>query len=219
MFQARGSDELILIDASTMGSAPGTLREVSRAEIAANTRFSCAMHEFRWYHALGAGNVILEETFPGPERITVLLIEPASTLFGSTLSEDALDGADQAMRRILEAIAARSEGGLDESLESSLLIERGNVLLPARVHEEYLDGRDSATAFVRAADNHLVLKPTFRECAGIELRRHNERGDRVAALSGLLREHGWGELRTFTAHATWEWTLGALALALPARHS
>ena len=85
MFQARGSDELIIIDASQTGSEPGAIYEVPGSELAQLPEPSYNLHDFRWDHAIAAGRQIFKDTFP--TKVTVFLIEAACLDFGWELSD------------------------------------------------------------------------------------------------------------------------------------
>jgi hydrogenase maturation protease len=72
MFKAKGSDRLIIIDASSTGSEPGAVFEVPGAELEALPSPSYNLHDFRWDNALAAGRKIFPKF---PEDVTVYLIE------------------------------------------------------------------------------------------------------------------------------------------------
>lgn len=93
MFQARGSNELIIIDASQTGSEPGAIYEVPGSELAQLPNPSYNLHDFRWDHAIAAGRQIFRDTFP--TKVTVYLIEAACLDFGWELSEAVAIAADK----------------------------------------------------------------------------------------------------------------------------
>ena len=106
MFHARGSSRLIIIDASSTGSEPGTIYQVPGEELRGEREPGYSLHDFRWDHALYAGRKIFREDFP--EDVTVFLIEAASLDYGLELSEPAMAGAENVIGR-LEAIIAEYE--------------------------------------------------------------------------------------------------------------
>ena len=55
MFQARGSEKLIIVDACSTDSEPGTVYKVPGKELEELPEPSYSLHDFRWDHALGAG--------------------------------------------------------------------------------------------------------------------------------------------------------------------
>jgi len=84
MFQARGSEALVIVDAVQSGSPPGTVFKVPGEELAACPPPSYNLHDFRWDHALYAGKQIFGEGFP--EEISVYLIEAADLSLGVGLT-------------------------------------------------------------------------------------------------------------------------------------
>lgn len=103
MFQARGSDSLIVIDANSSGAGPGTIFEVPGEELANLPEPAFNMHNFRWDHALYAGKQIFKDEFP--KSVTVFLIEAECLDFGLDLSSRVKAAAD----RVIELIIARLE--------------------------------------------------------------------------------------------------------------
>lgn len=99
MFQARGSDKLIIVDASRTGAAPGTLFEVPAEELVKPHEPAMNLHDFRWDHALYAGHKIFGDAFP--KDIKVYLIEGASFAMGVELTPV----VEKAVRRVVELIA------------------------------------------------------------------------------------------------------------------
>ncbi len=92
MFQARGSDCLIIIDANISNSVPGTIFEVPGEELENTYDGGLSLHDFRWDHALYAGRRIFKDDYP--KDVTVFLIEIVSTDLGfdiSTPVEEAID--------------------------------------------------------------------------------------------------------------------------------
>ena len=73
MFQARGADRLVIIDAAMSGSDPGAVFEVPGAELEAVKPDNFTLHDFRWDHAIHAGRRMFGEAFP--RDVTVFLIE------------------------------------------------------------------------------------------------------------------------------------------------
>ncbi|NWF60377.1 MAG: hydrogenase maturation protease [Fischerella sp.] len=92
MFQARGSKQLIIIDASATGSEPGAVFKVPGKELEALPEPSYNLHDFRWDNALAAGRKIFQNDFP--EEVIVYLIEAANLGFGWELSPVVKNSAD-----------------------------------------------------------------------------------------------------------------------------
>ncbi len=84
MFQAKGANELIIIDACSTNSEPGTIFQIPGEELEELPQPSYTLHDFRWNHALAAGRKIFADDFP--DKITVYLIEVANLDFGWELS-------------------------------------------------------------------------------------------------------------------------------------
>lgn len=84
MFQARGSQKLIIIDACSTNSEPGTVYKVPGEELEALPEPSYSLHDFRWDHALGAGRKIFQDEFP--HDVTVYLIEAENLGLGLEIS-------------------------------------------------------------------------------------------------------------------------------------
>lgn len=108
MFQARGSKQLILIDASSTGSEPGAVFKVPGKELEALPEPSYNLHDFRWDHALAAGRQIFKEDFP--EAVTVYLIEAENLGFGLDLSSAVQYSADAVFEKITAIIREYSLG-------------------------------------------------------------------------------------------------------------
>ncbi|HLP89032.1 MAG TPA: hydrogenase maturation protease [Nostocaceae cyanobacterium] len=102
MFQARGSTQLIIIDASSTGSEPGTVFKVPGKELEALPEPSLNLHDFRWDNALAAGRKIFQNDFP--EEVTVYLIEAANLGFGLELSPVVEHSADLVFAELTEVI-------------------------------------------------------------------------------------------------------------------
>lgn len=87
-FQMRGAARVVIVDAASTGSAPGTIYRVPAAEVTAPRQIDgLHTHSFRWDHALAFAGWLL-----GPEcptDITVFLTEVESVDFGADLSASA----------------------------------------------------------------------------------------------------------------------------------
>lgn len=98
MFQARGAQRLIIIDASKSGSPPGAIFKVPGAELASEPDAAYSLHDFRWQHALTAGRKIFGADFPAD--VSVYLIEASSLAFGLDLTPAVLASADRVVEEI-----------------------------------------------------------------------------------------------------------------------
>ncbi|WP_071190764.1 hydrogenase maturation protease [Trichormus sp. NMC-1] len=102
MFQARGSEKLIILDASCTGSEPGAIFKVPGKELEALPEPSYNLHDFRWDHALAAGRKIFQDDFPS--LVTVYLIEAANLDLGWELSPVVQHSADLVFAELIKII-------------------------------------------------------------------------------------------------------------------
>lgn len=98
MFQARGSEALIIIDASQTGSEAGAVFEVPGSEMEGKPPDSYNLHDFRWDHALYAGRQIFKDDFPSD--VQVFLIEAKFLGLGLNISKEALHAAEIVVDKI-----------------------------------------------------------------------------------------------------------------------
>jgi hydrogenase maturation protease len=98
MFAARGCRRLIVVDASSSGSAPGSIFEIPGHGLAPSPTRPLASHDFRWEDALAAGRRIFGDAFP--TDVTVFLIEAQSLDFGVGLTPLVQAAAAKVARRI-----------------------------------------------------------------------------------------------------------------------
>jgi hydrogenase maturation protease len=105
MFEARGASELVLVDASSSRSEPGSIFEVPGEVLQNVPAPGQGLHGFRWDHALYAGKKIYGRDFP--DRVTVYLIESQTLELGIGLSAPVEHAVAQVIDRILERMQAR----------------------------------------------------------------------------------------------------------------
>ncbi|MEA5534447.1 hydrogenase maturation protease [Crocosphaera sp. XPORK-15E] len=102
MFQARGSQKLIIIDACSTDSEPGTIYKVPGEELEALPEPSYSLHDFRWDHALAAGKKIFKEDFP--KDVMVYLIEAENLGLGLEISPSLQPAVKQVIKWIEQEI-------------------------------------------------------------------------------------------------------------------
>jgi hydrogenase maturation protease len=104
-FQMRGVPHVILIDACSSQSEPGSIFEVPGQELEQLPPLTgINLHSFRWDHALTFARWLLKAEYP--RRVTVYLIEAAQVRHGAPLSP-AVDAAiDQLTARLLGQLRA-----------------------------------------------------------------------------------------------------------------
>ncbi|MEA5578326.1 hydrogenase maturation protease [Anabaena sp. UHCC 0451] len=102
MFQARGSEKLIILDASCTDSEAGAIFKVPGKELEALPETSYNLHDFRWDHALAAGRKIFKDDFP--QDVIVYLIEAANLDFGIDLSPVVQHSAELVLAELITVI-------------------------------------------------------------------------------------------------------------------
>jgi hydrogenase maturation protease len=101
MFKARGSSELVLVDASTSHGEPGAIYQVPGERLENMQEPGHGLHGFRWDHALYAGRKIYGSEFPA--SVTVYLIEGQTLELGIGLSAP----VERAVTRVVELLLDR----------------------------------------------------------------------------------------------------------------
>lgn len=108
-FKMRGARKVVIVDASSTGSAPGTIFRVPAAELDDLPALEgLHSHAFRWDHALSFARWLLKDEYP--DDITVFLIEAATVDFGAPLTPAvaaAMETVAGAVRAIWEDDLAR----------------------------------------------------------------------------------------------------------------
>lgn len=101
-FQMRGVPRVILVDACTSGSEPGTLFEVPGMEVENLPPLSgINLHAFRWDHAIAFARWLLKEDYPAD--VTAYLIEGERFEVGEPLSPK----VDAAVDRLVDVLLAK----------------------------------------------------------------------------------------------------------------
>ena len=101
MYQARGCQRLIIVDAQAPESNPGAIYEVPGEVLERRPNDSLNLHDFRWDNALYAGRKIYGDEFPSD--VTVLLIEAKSLEMGLELSSE-VKAAGQSVADRIESL-------------------------------------------------------------------------------------------------------------------
>lgn len=105
MFKARGSNQLIIIDASSTNSEPGAIFQVPGKELETLPEPSYNLHDFRWDNALAAGRKIFKDDFP--QKVTVYLIEAENLGFGLELSSVVENSAAKVFEEITTLVKSQ----------------------------------------------------------------------------------------------------------------
>lgn len=99
VFQMRGALKVILIDACATGAEPGTVYQLSAADVETLPQpGTLGSHDFRWDHSLAFGQWLLGPLMP--KDIEIYLVEAQNVAHGADLSEAAQAGALAVQKRI-----------------------------------------------------------------------------------------------------------------------
>jgi len=105
-FQMRGVEHVILVDACTSGSEPGSIFEVPGSEVEHLPPLTgINMHAFRWDHAIAFGRWLLKDEYPS--NVTAYLIEGEAFEMGEGLSPAVDRAVDQLVDRLFERLGRR----------------------------------------------------------------------------------------------------------------
>ncbi len=185
-FKMRGARLVILIDAATTESKPGTIYEIPGDEIEQLPPLEgMHSHQFRWDHALAFGHWLLGDDYP--TDVTVFLIEIEQTTPGADLTPS----VDAAMRQVAELVRRRWQGLLGDDASSRgrpsgplpLSVEitvDGNLRMSAEMADEYFPA--SAMVAVPRGDELWLMPLVGPESGGLLLKQRNSRGDRSALI-------------------------------------
>ena len=206
MFQARGMQQLIVIDACLSNSEIGSIFEVPGEELIVEKEPSFNLHDFRWQHALFAGKKIYKDDFP--KDITVYLIEAGNIDFGLELSPQ----VEQSMQRVTEMIMARLHD--TKKQHNSITIKKGKIYLSQELYNKYFAGLNSAALI--DWQGQLLLMPVVSEAqGGLLIKVINARGDRVVDAVDVLRRLDLSEDDCYICAAQWSTEMAGLLLSIP----
>ncbi len=107
MFQARGCEELLLLDASRGGQPPGSIHEVPGEAFVSRREPPRDSHALRWDDALTIGQRLYRDSFP--TRVRVFLIEAGDLSLGLELSPAVEASARQLAGRLAQELRGRLE--------------------------------------------------------------------------------------------------------------
>ncbi len=204
MFQARGAQALVVIDACCSGSEPGAVFEVPGSELAARPPPSLNLHDFRWEHALFAGRQIFKEAFPAD--VTACLIEAVDTGLGLNLSppvERAAGIVEAQLQRRIKAWSRRQRDGVT--------LKRSALHLPAALCARHFSGCEGVILQWRAPE--LLIMPVRHAAAGgYLLKQRNRAGDRVIQAADFFHDHGLDGESERAVVGCWRPDVAALAL-------
>lgn len=212
MFQARGASSLILIDACNSGSAPGSVFMLAGKDLANRPRHGYSLHDFRWDHALYAGEKIFGEDFPSD--VTIYLVEVADISLGLEVSPLVSQGADKVVECIKNQIRRLTEERNAELQCVCVRIRGGSLYLEANVYAAYFAGLESLV-LLRQEDKMLMLPVRHAAAGGLLLKIRTRQGDRVVHAREFLSEGGLDEQQEWTLPAHWDSQCQALVAQWP----
>lgn len=107
-FQMRGVPHVILVDACSSGSEPGTLFEVPGHEVENLPPLAgINLHAFRWDHAIAFAHWLLKDDYPA--KVTAYLIEGERFEVGDPLSPSVDSAVDRLADLLLSRLADSTE--------------------------------------------------------------------------------------------------------------
>ncbi len=212
MFHARGATSLILVDACDSGSAPGSVFKLAGKDLANRPRHSYSLHDFRWDHALYAGERIFGQDFPSD--VTIYLVEAADTSLGLEVSAVVSQGGDKVVECIKNQICRLTEKRNLDLQSASVRIHGGSLYLEASVYSAYFSGLESLV-LLRQEDKMLMLPVRHAAAGGLLLKIRNRQGDRVVHAREFLSEEGLDEQQEWTLPVHWDGRCQALVAEWP----
>ncbi len=183
-FQMRGAQRVVIVDASSTGSAPGTVYRVPGEELTELPPLQgLHTHSFRWDHAIPFARWALGDACP--TDITVFLIEAAAMEMGAELSEPVSAGMEQVIALIERDFLAP----LRPQIADEVSVEfTGDGYL--RIDAALAAGRfpsDAVAAVPR--DGELWLYPLRGPSSGgLLLKQRNPAGDRAVLIHEVLAD-------------------------------
>jgi hydrogenase maturation protease len=206
MFQARGAQRLLLVDASRSGAEAGAIFRVPGEELASVPDAGFSLHDFRWQHALTAGRKLFGVDFP--RDVTVYLIEAESLDFGLSLSPVVARAAERVIDELREVVRDR----VDRGPLIGVNVASGNLYLSREICARYF-ARVEAVALLARQDEVLILPLSGASAGGLLLKQRNARGDRVIHAQEFFRRHDLPEQDELRA-VSGCWSPAAAALVL-----
>lgn len=215
MFQARGARSLIIIDACVSGSEPGTIFQLGGDEVTNRPSPSYTLHDFRWDHALYAGQRIFKEDFP--ENVTVYLVEAADTSVGLELTPHVARSVEIVCEHVRTHVAedthseARVQPEPESDFSSLIRICNGNIYVSASISERYFSNLHHVVLLER--DNRICMLPVHHEGGGgLLLKIRNAQGDRVIHAQDFFREYGFDDGFDHLVPVSWDNTIAGLVI-------
>ena len=202
LFQARGSDALIIVDAAESGSQPGQIFEVPGAELANAGQQRPGAHGFRWDHALYAGRAIFGKDFPA-EKVSVFLVEALDLAFGMELSEPVATAALRVVPRVRQRI--------ESYRPCAVQVSDGNIFVSGDLYRRHFEAI-AAVGLVRSERQVCIFPLRKVEHGGLLLKQRNASGDRIVHAQGFFRDNGLNDAADEQSQAVWDIEKSALVM-------
>ncbi|MGV0992571.1 MAG: hydrogenase maturation protease [Mycobacterium sp.] len=205
-FQMRGAKQVVIVDASNTGAAPGTVYRMPGEELNDLPPLSgLHTHSFRWDHAIPFARWALGEACP--TDITVFLIEIAEMEMGADLSEPVMTAMEQVIELIERDFFAPLRPHSPDQVSVEITAD-GYLRMDAALAASRFPS-DAMAAVPR--DGELWLFPLRGPSAGgLLLKQRNSAGDRAALVREVLPDGFPGGLRA----ASWDDEHKALRIPL-----
>lgn len=172
-FAMRGMRRVVVVDASAVGVAPGSVHRVPGDRLVdLEPPRGGNLHRFRWDQALGFAQWLLKDEYP--DQVEVWLIEGEAYEPGAPLTEAVDRAVDAVADRLLRELAMPEAPAVDEagSVSADVVEEDGRfvvyldvVLASGAVRRRLSDHPDrqrattAAREYRRAASRHLGERP------------------------------------------------------------
>ncbi len=184
-FQMRGVKHVILVDACSSGSEPGTIFELPGEAVEQLPPLSgIHLHAFRWDHALAFGRWLLKEDYP--KKITVYLIEGERYEVGEGLTDQVDKAIDRLKVRLLDRWNAHERGAGPKVAHVRVELTADGYLRISKETSERFFPEHALVALWR--EGELYLLPTRGAAAGgLVLKQRNASGDRCLLLSEVFQ--------------------------------
>lgn len=181
MYQIRGADRVVIVDACRSGSEPGAVFRLPGSEAQTRGEPGFTLHGVRWDHALYAGSRMFGENFASGTE--VFLIEAQSLDFGIGLSDPVIGAVERVVCEIEKLIDASSDKACAE-----VWLHQGRLHLTEAAYRRHLDG--CVAVGLLARDDEWLMLPLRAGAGGLQIKLRNARGDRVIEAQEFFRTHG-----------------------------
>lgn len=200
MYQVRGAERVIIVDACTSGSEAGAVFRLPGSEAQTRNDPGFTQHGLRWDHALYAGSRMFGAGFT--DNTEVFLIEAQSLEFGIGLSAAVEQGVVRVVAEIRVLIDARSRDSRTPETGPDVWLQNGRLHLSSAAYEQYLQHCHAVGLLER--DGRWLLLPLLGGAGGLQVKLRNARGDRVVEAQEFFRSQGFEdspERRLLQLHA------------------